>query len=74
MTLKDYIESLPKARTSIRAEKIKEIAQACSVDLPTVYNWINGVHGVRPIYRKTIAAIVNISEAELFPEDAKENN
>ena len=67
MTFNDYIESFPKATTSVRHQKICEIAKECSVDPSAVYSWLKGRHAVRPIYKKIIAQITGISESELFP-------
>ena len=67
MTFNDYLESFPRATTSVRHQKICEIAKECSVDPSAVYSWLKGRHAVRPIYKKIIAQITGISESELFP-------
>lgn len=71
MTFLDYINSLPTKVTSVRNQKILEIAAACKVDSSTVYNWMTGKHKVRPVYKSIISKMLGIPEDELFPESVE---
>lgn len=71
LTFKDYINSLPNQEESERARKIREISEACMVDRSAVYNWLNGKYEPKPLYKKIIAGVLNMPQADLFPETAQ---
>lgn len=68
MTFKYYIDNKSNVAVSEKALAIKRIADACIVDISTVYRWLNGKCLPDPLKMKKISEITNIPVEQLFPE------
>lgn len=69
MTLKDYVLSKSPHSTTERGETVKKIAEACKVDISTVYRWAKGKANPDALKMEKISELTGISSKELFPND-----
>lgn len=69
MVFSDYMNSLSTEVVSEKSAMISKISEACCVRENAVYSWIAGRTKPNALARKTISAVLNIPEKELFPEE-----
>lgn len=68
MTFKYYIDNKSNVAISEKALEIKRIAEACMVDISTVYRWLNGKCLPDPLKMQKLSEITGISVEQLFPD------
>ncbi len=66
MVFSEYINQLP-ARTSPKSDVIRHVAEACGVNIVTVYRWVNGEQQPDMLKRRAIAEVLRLPVEELFP-------
>lgn len=60
MTFTDYIDSKSNVAISEKTLTINKIAEACVVDISTVYRWINGKCLPNPLKQQKIKEVTGI--------------
>lgn len=73
MTFKDYASSLSDVVLSERSLFVKKVAEACMVDVSTVYRWIQGKMVPDQLKQQKISEITGIQVDNLFPNEHDQN-